>query len=122
MTNVTARELYGARGIFWALNPESTDVRRGWRALRRIFELCVNFWSRSRRVRLQLGLMHTESGYGTGRLSMKLVRAALLAVGTATTSPAQAEIDASQADAKLIGMPICTSDGLLAGQVTGIEF
>ena len=36
-------------------------------------------------------------------------------------SPAAADIDASQADARLIGMPIYTSDGLLIGQVTGIE-
>ncbi|RPI47111.1 MAG: PRC-barrel domain containing protein [Hyphomicrobiaceae bacterium] len=53
---------------------------------------------------------------------MKLTHAALLAVGIATTNPASAEIDASQADARLIGMSIFTSDGLLIGQVTGIEF
>jgi sporulation protein YlmC with PRC-barrel domain len=50
---------------------------------------------------------------------MKWVFAALLAV--AITSPAAADIDASQADARLIGMPIYTSDGLLVGQVTGVD-
>ena len=52
---------------------------------------------------------------------MKLVHAALLAIGIATTNHASAEIDVSQADAKLIGMPIYTSDGVLIGQVTGID-
>jgi PRC-barrel domain len=52
---------------------------------------------------------------------MKLTHAALLAVGIAITNPASAEIDTSQADARLIGMPIFTSDGLLIGQIT-IEF
>src|SRR5262245_54353948 len=55
------------------------------------------------------------------RLAVKLVHAALLAGGIAAANPASAEIDASQADARLIGMPIYTSDGLLIGQVTGVE-
>jgi hypothetical protein len=52
---------------------------------------------------------------------MNLLRTALLAIVIATTNHASAEIDASQADARLIGMPIYTSDGLLIGQVTGTE-
>lgn len=52
---------------------------------------------------------------------MKLVHAALLAIAIATTPHASAEIDASQADARLIGLPIYTSDGFLIGQVTGVE-
>ena len=55
------------------------------------------------------------------RLAVKLVHAALLAGGIAAANPASAEIDASQADARLIGMPIYTSDGLLIGQVTNVE-
>ncbi len=52
---------------------------------------------------------------------MNLLRTALLAIVIATTNHASAEIDASQADARLIGMPIYTSEGLLIGQVTGVE-
>jgi sporulation protein YlmC with PRC-barrel domain len=52
---------------------------------------------------------------------MQLVRAALIAVAIATTAPAAAEIDASQADARLIGMPIYTSDGVLIGQVMNVD-
>jgi len=52
---------------------------------------------------------------------MKLVQIALIAGAAAVVSPASADIDASQADARLIGMPIFTSDGLLIGQVTGVE-
>ena len=52
---------------------------------------------------------------------MTLVHAALLLVGITILSPASAEIDASQADARLIGMPIYTADGLLIGQVTNVE-
>ena len=52
---------------------------------------------------------------------MDLVRAALLAVALAATSPALAEIDSSQADARLIGMPIYTSDGVLIGQGTNVD-
>jgi sporulation protein YlmC with PRC-barrel domain len=52
---------------------------------------------------------------------MHLVRVALAAIAIATTSPAAAEIDVSQADARLIGMPIYTSDGILIGQVTNID-
>jgi PRC-barrel domain protein len=55
------------------------------------------------------------------RLAVKLVHAALLAAGITTVHPASAEIDASQADARLIGMPIYTADGLLIGQVTNVE-
>jgi len=55
-------------------------------------------------------------------METELTHAALLAVGIALTNPASAEIDTSQADARLIGMAIFTSDGLLIGQVTGIEF
>jgi len=51
---------------------------------------------------------------------MRLVHA-LLAAAIGATNPAMAEIDSSQADARLIGMPIYTADGLLIGQVTGIE-
>ena len=52
---------------------------------------------------------------------MKLLPAALVAAVAAMTPPAVAEIDASLADARLVGMPIFTADGLLIGQVTGIE-
>ena len=52
---------------------------------------------------------------------MKLVHAALLLVGITISSPASAEIDASQADARLIGMLIYTADGLLIGQVINVE-
>jgi hypothetical protein len=56
---------------------------------------------------------------------MKLLHAALLAallaVAIATAPPAAADIDSSLADARLIGMPIYTSDGLLIGQVIGVE-
>ena len=55
------------------------------------------------------------------RLVVKALHAALLAGGIAAANPAAAEIDASQADARLIGMPIYTSDGLLIGQVTNVE-
>ena len=52
---------------------------------------------------------------------MKLAHAAVLALAIATTNPVLAEIDASQADARLIGMPIYTYDGVLIGQVAGVE-
>ena len=52
---------------------------------------------------------------------MKLLHAALLAAAMATATPAAADIDASLADARLVGMPIYTADGLLIGQVTGVE-
>jgi hypothetical protein len=52
---------------------------------------------------------------------MKLLHAALLAATIAQVPPAAADIDASLADARLVGMPIYTADGLLIGQVTGIE-
>jgi hypothetical protein len=52
---------------------------------------------------------------------VKLLHAALLAAAMATAPPAAADIDASLADARLVGMPIYTTDGLLIGQVTGIE-
>jgi PRC-barrel domain len=52
---------------------------------------------------------------------MKLLHAALLAIVAAAPSPAAADIDASLADARLVGMPIYTYDGLLIGQVTGVE-
>jgi PRC-barrel domain len=55
------------------------------------------------------------------RLAAKLVHAVLLTAGIAAVYPASAEIDASQADARLIGMPIYTADGLLIGQVTNVE-
>lgn len=51
---------------------------------------------------------------------MKLAHAALLALSIATPYLAAADIDASQADARLIGMPIYTADGLLIGQVTNV--
>jgi hypothetical protein len=54
-------------------------------------------------------------------VAVKLAHAALLALAIATPQLVAAEIDASQADARLIGMPIFTSDGLLFGQVTNIE-
>ncbi|RPI47079.1 MAG: hypothetical protein EHM67_00270 [Hyphomicrobiaceae bacterium] len=52
---------------------------------------------------------------------MKLVHAALLLVGITFFSPASADIDASQADARLIGMLIYTADRLLIGQVINVE-
>ena len=52
---------------------------------------------------------------------MKLAHAAVLALVVTTTNPVLAEIDASQADARLIGMPIYTYDGVLIGQVAGVE-
>ena len=52
---------------------------------------------------------------------MKLLHAALLAVAIATAPPVAADIDASLADARLVGMPIYTSDGVLIGQVIGVE-
>ena len=52
---------------------------------------------------------------------MKLVYAALLAIGVFTATFAAAEIDASQADARLIGMPIYTVDGIPIGQVVNID-
>ena len=52
---------------------------------------------------------------------MKLLHAALLAAAMATALPAAADIDASLADARLVGMPIYTADGVLIGQVTGVE-
>ena len=52
---------------------------------------------------------------------MKLVHAALLVLAIATPHIAAADIDASQADARLIGMPIFTADGLLIGQVANVE-
>lgn len=52
---------------------------------------------------------------------MKLAHAAVLALIITTTNPVLAEIDASQADARLIGMPIYTYDGVLIGQVAGVE-
>jgi len=52
---------------------------------------------------------------------MKLVCAVLLAIGMLTTTSATAEIDASQADARLIGMPIYTVDGIPIGQVVNID-
>ena len=51
---------------------------------------------------------------------MKLVHAALLVLALITPHGAAAEIDASQADARLVGMPIYTADGLLIGQVTNV--
>ena len=51
---------------------------------------------------------------------MKLV-VALLAAGIAASSPASSQIDPSQADARLIGLPIYTADGVLIGQVTNID-
>ena len=53
---------------------------------------------------------------------MKRVHAALLALAIASTNPACAEIDSSQADARVVGMPICTFDGVPIGQVTGIDY
>ena len=52
---------------------------------------------------------------------MKGVQAALLALAIVTPHFAAADIDASQADARLIGMPIYTSDGMLIGQVANVE-
>jgi sporulation protein YlmC with PRC-barrel domain len=52
---------------------------------------------------------------------MKLAHAAVLALVITITNPVSAEIDASQADARLIGMPIYTYDGVLIGQVAGVE-
>jgi len=52
---------------------------------------------------------------------VKAVHAALLALAIATPQLAAADIDASQADARLIGMPIFTADGFLIGQVTNVE-
>ena len=52
---------------------------------------------------------------------MKLVHAALLLLAITTPHVATAEIGASQADARLIGMPIFTADGLLIGQVANVE-
>ena len=52
---------------------------------------------------------------------MRLAHAALLALSIVTPHLAAAEIDVSQADARLIGMPIYTADGLLIGQVTNVE-
>jgi len=52
---------------------------------------------------------------------MKLGHVAVIVVAAAMVSPAAADIDASQADARLIGMPIYTSEGLLIGQVTGVD-
>jgi PRC-barrel domain len=46
---------------------------------------------------------------------------ALLALSIATPRLVAADIDASQADARLIGMRIYTADGLLIGQVTNVE-
>ena len=54
-------------------------------------------------------------------IPMKLAHAAVLALVITTTNPVLAEIDASQADARLIGMPIYTYDGVLIGQVAGVE-
>jgi hypothetical protein len=66
-------------------------------------------------------LGHAALADGTRRLAMKLLHAAVLAVAIATGPPAAADIDASLADARLVGMPIYTSDGVLIGQVTGVE-
>src|SRR5689334_23387111 len=55
---------------------------------------------------------------GIRRPAMKLLHAALLAAAIAQVPPAAADIDASLADARLVGMPIYTADGLLIGQVT----
>jgi PRC-barrel domain protein len=52
---------------------------------------------------------------------VKPVHAALLALAIAAPHLAAADIDVSQADARLIGMPIYTSDGLLIGQVANVE-
>jgi hypothetical protein len=52
---------------------------------------------------------------------MKLLHAAVVAIVAATATPAVADIDASLADARLVGLPIFTSDGVLIGQVTGVE-
>jgi hypothetical protein len=52
---------------------------------------------------------------------VKLVHAALLVLAITTPHVAAADIDASQADARLIGMPIFTADGLLIGQVANVE-
>jgi len=52
---------------------------------------------------------------------MKLLHAALLAIAIATAPRAAADIDASLADARLVGLPIYTADGLWIGQVTGVE-
>ena len=61
-------------------------------------------------------------GFREPRGATKLRHACLLALAIASTSPACAEIDSSQADARVVGMPICTSNGLPIGQVTGIDY
>jgi hypothetical protein len=55
------------------------------------------------------------------RLAVKLAHAALLALSITSPRLVAADIDASQADARLIGMRIYTADGLLIGQVTNVE-
>lgn len=55
------------------------------------------------------------------KLAVNLIHTALLAIAVAATNPAAAEIDSSQADARLIGLPIYTADGVLIGQVTNVE-
>jgi len=55
------------------------------------------------------------------KLLQAAVLAAVLAVAITAGPPAAADIDASLADARLVGMPIYTSDGVLIGQVTGVE-
>jgi PRC-barrel domain len=71
--------------------------------------------------RAVLGQLRARWNRALRGLAVKLVRAALLALAIAAPHLAAADIDQSQADARLIGMPIYTSDGVLIGQVANVE-
>ena len=71
-----------------------------------------------------IGRLDFNPGQATafGAKSIELAgHAALLVLAITTPHIAAADIDASQADARLIGMPIFTADGLLIGQVANVE-